>query len=37
MRCDIGIIYIIKSKGPNTEPRGTPEVNRAAFDTKLPI
>ena len=24
---NIGIIYIIKSKGPNTEPWGTPEVN----------
>ena len=34
---DIGIIYIIKSKGPTTEPWGTPEVNRAGFDRKLPI
>ena len=34
---DIGIIYIIKSKGPNTEPWGTPEVNRAGFDWELPI
>ena len=34
---NIGIIYIIKSKGPNTDPWGTPEVNRAGLDTYLPI
>ena len=33
MICDIGIIYTIKSKGPNTEPWGTTEVNRAGFNT----
>ena len=27
----------MKSKGPNTDPRGTPEVNRAGFDRELPI
>ena len=37
MICDIGIIYIIKSEGSNTEPWGTPEINRAGFDTELPI
>ena len=34
MICDIGIIYIIKSKRFNSEP---PEVNIAGFDTELPI
>ena len=28
---DIGIIYIIISKEPNTDPRRTPEVNRVRF------
>ena len=31
MICDIRIIYIINSKGPNTEPWGILEVTRAGF------
>ena len=34
---DIGIIYIIKNKGPNTDHWGSPEVYRAGFDRELPI
>ena len=26
-----------KSKGPNTDPWGTPEINRARIDKELPI
>ena len=37
MILDIGIIYIIKNKGPNTDHWGTPEVNRAGFDRELSI